>query len=88
MSDSEHKEPHEASSEALVGMVVAFRALGVAKEEARAAMIELMRRREEGDEFDFESMIKEKINALPKSVLDPDTVKTLSGIAMFGNLKL
>jgi hypothetical protein len=84
MSDPEPKDPSEASSEALVGMVVAFRALGICKEEARAAMIELMRRKENGDEFDFEAMIKQKFDELPKSMLDPETLNLMNSLATFG----
>jgi hypothetical protein len=84
MNNPEPKNPSEASSEALVGMVVVFRAFGICKDEARVAMIELMRRKEAGDEFDFEAMIKQKLAELPKSMLDPEIINVMNSIASFG----
>jgi len=43
----------------LASMVIIHRSLGAYKEEAKLCMIELMKRKAAGDEFDFEKYIKE-----------------------------
>lgn len=62
-----------APSEALCGYVVLFRTLALEKEFSIVCMQELMRRRELGDEFDFESFIEEKCKdiPIPKGKLQP-----------------
>lgn len=54
------------SSETLAYIIVAYRSLGLFKSEARDAMIELMRRKESGDNFDYEQFITLSLNSLPK----------------------
>ena len=48
-------------SKNLAGFIVAHRVLGCWKEEAKACMIELSKRRINGDDFDFESFIAEEV---------------------------
>lgn len=43
----------------LASMVIIHRAMGAYKEDAKLCMIELMKRKAGGDEFDFEKFIKE-----------------------------
>lgn len=45
------------SSKTLAAIVVAYRALGVHKDLAIIAMEELVRRKAEGDDFDYEAWI-------------------------------
>lgn len=69
------------SSESLAAIIVASRAFGLFKPQARDAMIELMRRKEEeNDNFDFNKFITEKLNDIPKSQLNPDVIKFMSSI--------
>lgn len=57
--------PETASSEKLAAQVVAFRALGWNPDGATQCMIELCRRREQGDDFDFEKYIEEESKKIP-----------------------
>lgn len=78
----------KTSSESLAAIIVANRTLGLFKSQARDAMIELMRRREdEHDDFDFNKFIAEKLNEIPKSQLNPDVIKLMSSLSMLGNIK-
>jgi hypothetical protein len=63
----ESKEYKEFSSEALAAVVVAYRALGICKDDARNAMIELARRKEAGDTFDVEAFVQERLVEVPKT---------------------
>jgi len=72
------------SSESLAATVVAYRALGVFKSESREAMIELMQRKKDGDEFDYEKYISEKTAMVPSEGV-PDGIKNfLSTMTMMG----
>jgi len=48
-------------SKALAVTIIAYRILGLYKEEAKFCMMELMRRKQKGDIFDFESFIKDGV---------------------------
>ena len=74
----------EQSSESLAAIIIAFRALHLYRDESRNAMIELMRRKKNGDTFDFEKFIAEKLNQLPKSQLNPDVIRLLSSLSQIG----
>lgn len=81
-------EPNEKpTSQALAAKIVAYRALGLFKDEARAAMIELAKRKNEGDDFDYEAYIKEKLDEVPKSQLNTDVIKFMSSLAHLGNAR-
>jgi hypothetical protein len=54
------------SSTKLAEMVVAYRYLGVYRDLAIVAMEELAKRRGNGDPFEYEGYIKEKLEAMPK----------------------
>ena len=58
-------------SEMLATHVVVNRVLGSFREEAKLAMIELMRRRMQGDEFDFESFIAKETDETCISLQTP-----------------
>jgi hypothetical protein len=75
------------TSQALAAKVVAYRALGLFKDDARLAMAELARRKDEGDDFDFEKYIEDKLKEVPKSQLNPEIVKFLSSLAHIGNAR-
>ncbi len=55
----------DKTSKTLAAIVVSYRALGMHKEAAIAAMEELARRKAAGDEFDYEAWIKEKLKEVP-----------------------
>jgi len=59
-------EKSRPSSEFLAVQVVVFRTLGINEEAAIESMAELARRREEGEEFDYETFIEEKAAEIPK----------------------
>ena len=73
------------SSKALAATVVVYRSLGFAKDEARKAMAELARRKADGDEFDYETFIKEELDKLPKPELNPQVMNIMSSLAYMGN---
>jgi len=79
--------PDKPSSEALAAMIVAYRSLGLFKDEAKQAMADLAKRRDEGDNFDFESFIDSKLNEVPKSDINSDVSKFLRSLSFIGNLK-
>ena len=79
--------PDKPSSEALAAMIVAYRSLGLFKDEAKQAMADLAKRRDEGDNFDFESFIDAKLNEVPKSDINSDVSKFLRSLSFIGNLK-
>jgi hypothetical protein len=54
------------SSTKLAEMIVCYRYLGLYKEESIMAMEELVKRRESGDQFDFEQYVEEQLAGLPK----------------------
>ena len=77
----DEKDYKDFSLEALGAIVVAFRALGICKEDARNAMIELARRKELGDTFDLDSFVRQKLDEIPKAPPTSDLVKLLSVIS-------
>ncbi len=79
--------PERPSSEALASMIVAYRSLGLFKEQAKEAMAELARRQDEGDNFDYESFISQKLKEVPKSDMNPEISKFLSSLAYLGYSK-
>jgi len=74
----------ENSSTALAAIIVSSRTLGILKKEAREAMIELMKRKESGDEFDFSSYIDEKISQMPKPELNTNILDMLNSFSKMG----
>lgn len=55
----------QSDSKNLASLVVLYRVLGTFKNEAKLSMKELMRRKVNGDEFDFQSFINEEIKKNP-----------------------
>jgi hypothetical protein len=78
----------QSDSKALAAIIVAYRSLGICRDEAKNAMIELMRRQENGDEFNYENYIKEKLLSLPKTTLDNNVMQTLSTLSSIGIYKI
>jgi hypothetical protein len=60
--DKDTEELLKTNSENLASMIVIYRVLGIFKEEAKLCMIELMKRKENDDDFDFESFINENVD--------------------------
>lgn len=58
----------EISNEALAAIVISYRALGVNRDKAIAAMEELAYRRLKGNTFDYEAFIANKLSEIPKPV--------------------
>lgn len=54
------------SSESLAVCVITYRALGIDKGLAIVCMEELARRRQMGEEFDYESFIEENVSEMPQ----------------------
>ena len=81
------EQPEPITSQALAAKIVAYRALGVFKDEARDAMIELAKRKDDGDDFDYENFIAEKLEEVPKSQLNPEIVSFLSSISHLGGAR-
>jgi len=75
------------TSQSLAAKVVAYRALGLFKDEARLAMAELVQRRDEGDDFEYEKYIEDKLKEIPKSQVNSEVVKFLSSIAHIGSAR-
>jgi hypothetical protein len=74
----------QRSSEVLAAIIVAHRSLGSFEKEARESMVELMIRRKEGSEFDYESFITKELAKIPVPEL-PEVFKLLKSIGMVGN---
>lgn len=55
------------SSETLAIMIIAYRVLGLNKSVAIDAMQELYNRKQNGDEFDFQSFIDSNVNEIKKA---------------------
>lgn len=55
-----------SKSEVLATRVVVYRVFGIDKDMAIASMQELVNRRENGDQFDYESFIENEVKAIPK----------------------
>jgi len=56
----------DKSSKTLAAIVMSYRALGLNKPQAIAAMQELAERKANGDDFDYETWIKEQLKNVPK----------------------
>lgn len=56
----------EKDSKQLAAIVVSYRILGMNKELSKLCMAELLKRKEEGDLFDYESFIAEEVGKSPK----------------------
>lgn len=78
-------DQNKKSSKALALIIVANRSLGMFKQESRNAMIELAKRKENGDNFDYEKFIKEELDRVPKTNVNPEVTKFLSSLSFFGN---
>jgi len=59
----------ERDSKALAATIVVYRTLGYCKEEAILSMQELVHRKNNGDDFDYEHYIKEKIKEIPETTV-------------------
>lgn len=75
------------TSEALAATIVAYRVLGIFKEEAKVAMSELARREADGDSFNYEQYIKSKLADVPKPELNEDAIKLMTSITRTGILE-
>lgn len=68
MNNEEVKEQiKSAKSKILAGYVITYRLLGLYKELAEECMEELLLRRENGDNFNFEEYIEDELKNSPKS---------------------
>jgi hypothetical protein len=56
----------KADSKVLAAQVVVYRTLGINKALAKACMVELAIRRGNGDDFEYEDFIDEKVAGIPK----------------------
>jgi hypothetical protein len=63
---TEQEEILAASSKILAGYVVVYRLLKIYRERSEACMIELMNRRANGDDFNFEEYIENELKEAPK----------------------
>jgi len=59
-------EVSKADSKVLAAHVVIYRSLGMNKDLAKACMTELATRRKNGDDFEYEDFIDEKVAGMPK----------------------
>ena len=59
-------EVPKAASKVLAAHVVIYRSLGMNKELAKACMAELATRRKNGDNFEYEDFIDEKVADMPQ----------------------
>jgi hypothetical protein len=74
-------ESDKVPSDMLAAEVVVYRLLGINKDRAIAAMQELSKREAEGDDFDYQSFINEKL------AMAPDRPKLGgSGLSQLGDL--
>lgn len=62
------------SNERLCEIIVSSRYLNIMKDEAIICMEELAKRRENGDNFDFENFIENEIKKLPNFNLDLENI--------------
>jgi len=75
MENNTEQQIKEAKSKILAGYIIAYRLFKLNKELAENCMIELMIRKENGDDFEFEKYIEENITEVqikykPKTGLD------------------
>lgn len=75
------------SSEALASMIITYRSLGLFKDKAKEAMTELSKRQDNGDNFDYETFISQKLKEVPKSEINPEISKFLSSLTYLNNTK-
>lgn len=75
------------SSETLASIIVAYRSLGLFKDQAREAMIELYKRKSSGDTFDYDGYIKDKLKGIPKTELNQEAMAFMNSIIGLGNIK-
>jgi hypothetical protein len=75
----------DKSSETLAAIVLAFRVLGINRDDAAKAMQILSQRRADGEEFDYEQFIKDHMEKVPK-VNHQQTFQTIKQI--FAGLKV
>lgn len=68
----------DKTSKTLAAIVVSYRALGMHKAEAIEAMQELAERKANGDDFDYEAWIKEKLDEVPKVKTEQRSAMTLA----------
>lgn len=66
-------------SDALAAQVVLYRAVGLNKDIAMLCMAELVKRRNIGDEFDYESFISSHLETMPKPK-NMDYLKLIKGM--------
>ena len=68
--ENEELNVNEATNETLCNIIICFQYTGLFEERSLECMEELVRRRENGDDFPFETIIEEGVNKLPKFKLD------------------
>lgn len=56
----------EKTSEQLAAIVVSYRVLGINRNLSIECMSELLRRKDNGDVFDYEAFIKAEVDKMPK----------------------
>lgn len=77
----------QAQSSVLAAQVVLYKSLSLFKTTAIICMAELHRRRNLGEDFDYENFIDEEINKLPKvQPLDINTIKGMLNIKQLASL--
>lgn len=79
MNDSNDK-----TSEGLASIVVAYRAFGIFKNEARDAMSELILRKDRDDPFDYEKFIASELEKLPKPNIPNEVIKIMKTLSSPG----
>lgn len=66
IKESQMASVKTSPSETLAAHVVVYRALKINKDIALACMKELAKRKEDGDDFDFETYIEDELAKVPK----------------------
>jgi hypothetical protein len=78
------------SSESLAAIIVTSRVLGLFSEDSKKCMSELLKRKDEGDIFDYESYISNQIKIIEdtnnKSKNDNGFMKLLSSLSSMGKI--
>lgn len=74
----------DKQSEGLASIVVVYRTFGLFKDDAKNAMAELMRRKDDGDLFEFENFITDEIEKLPKPAVPNEALSILKTISAQG----
>jgi len=79
------KDLSDKTSQGLASIVVAYRAFGFFKKEAREAMSELLLRKDrDNDPFDYETFIAQEIEKLPKPTVPNELVSMLKTFSTQG----